>query len=168
VNTKELESFLKKFSSKAYDLAFSLVPDDLQATQIVVDASTSFILSEKEWLYSLKFSGMTKLEEAELNKDLCIYLMKSVFSLALIRFSQLPNLNSNSNAKFFQLDGKTRAIIFLKYKENFSITEIMEITNLQKSEVMSRLFQGTDILGEAPLTKPRELPPELPKELSSF
>ena len=168
MNNKELESFLKKFSPKAYDLAYSLVPDDLQASQIVVDASTNFILSEKEWLLSLNWTGLSKSEENELNKDLCLYLMKSVFSLALVRFSQLPNLNFNSSAKFYKLDGKTRSIIVLKYKENFSIPEIMEITSLQKSEVMSRLFQGGEILGEAPVIKLRELPPELPKELDHF
>ena len=132
-------------------------------------------------LFSLKKSGfkvfcaksntslrISKSEENELNKDLCLYLMKSVFSLALVRFTQLPNLNFNSSAKFYKLDGKTRSIIVLKYKENFSIPEIMEITSLQKSEVMSRLFQGGEILGEAPVIKLRELPPELPKELDHF
>jgi hypothetical protein len=33
---------------------------------------------------------------------------------------------------------------------------------------MSRLFQGGEILGEAPVIKLRELPPELPKELDHF
>jgi hypothetical protein len=34
VNNKELESFLKKFSPKAYDLAYSLVPDDLHSDEL--------------------------------------------------------------------------------------------------------------------------------------
>ncbi|MFZ4712245.1 MAG: hypothetical protein ACOYL6_00920 [Bacteriovoracaceae bacterium] len=171
VNKKELDSLLQKFSSKAYELAYTLVPDDLQASQIVVDATTTFLVTEMEWLMNIDTEDLDRASESELKKDFYLYFMKSVFSLGMKRFTQLPNLKTTEkedNQSYFQLDGKTRALVFLKYKENLSMTELMDITTLEKSEVMSRLFQGLELLGDKKNNPMREVPPELPLNIDHF
>ena len=146
MNKQELESFLKKFSKKAYDLAYTLIPDDLQASQIVVDASTNFILTEMDWLHCAEVEGLNKAEEVTLKKDFYLALAREIYHLGVKRSSQLPMSNyeiKDEYKEFYSLEGKSRTLLFLKYRENLSVEDMSVVTGLNRTEVMNALFQGT-------------------------
>lgn len=153
MNKQELESFLKKFSKKAYDLAYTLVPDDLQASQIVVDASTNFILTEMDWLHCTEVQSLNKTEEITLKKDFYLGLAREVYQLGVRRSSQLPMSNydiKDEYKNFYALEGKARTLLFLKYRENLSVEDMTTVTGLNRTEIMNALFQGNAFLEGEP------------------
>lgn len=123
-----------------------LVPDDLQASQIVIDGVTAFVTSEKEWLHCMDVDGTEKMDLALLKRDIYKLVCKSLYQIGSKRSAQIPNLK---NQDFFSLDLSTRTLIYLKYKTDFTFEEILEIVNLAKPQALAKIYTGKEAINYA-------------------
>jgi len=147
-------SFLEDLISQAFPLCYVILPDDLQAHQVTIDAFTSFSLQETEAIKSL-YKAESKADENEvknIKEQIRQLYFSRIYHLALRRFYQIKGsliLNSNVNFfKFYNLDVKTRVVVFFKHKMKFSFDQIEKIMNLSRTDIINKLNLGRDeILG---------------------
>lgn len=109
-----------------------MLPDDLQAMQLLLDGISSLIAQKGPNLFRL-----------DLDK-LKIEIIHSIFMLAKKRHHQLKlsiqNPESQSQfSKFYKLGIEERAVVYLKDKRNFSLKSIEQITELTSAEIIYKL-----------------------------
>lgn len=123
-----------------------LVPDDLQASQIVIDGVTAFVVAEKEWLQCMEVDVEEKMDLALLKKDIYKLVCKSIYQIGCKRSTQIP---TEKNQDLFSLDVATRTMIYLKYKTDFTFEETLEIVNLAKPTALAKLYTGKEAINYA-------------------
>ncbi|MDD4972829.1 MAG: hypothetical protein PHY93_00680 [Bacteriovorax sp.] len=142
MKTEELQKYIQNLSPELYSMAFVLIPDDLQASQLMIDCVQSFLIQKKTLIEKM---GLTKnkieknlLEETKLN------LIKIVYELSRKRYLQLKISLSDveGNGGFFSLDFDEKAILYLKEKANLDLDQIEFITSTSRSEVLSYLYSA--------------------------
>lgn len=101
-------SFIRKYlesqTPKLYSFAYALIPDDLQAQQIVLDAHSLLFLKEQD------------LEESE--DSILFTLLCHIYKLGLKRLGQLEgSLSFRENSpQFYQLSIAQRGVLFLSHQ----------------------------------------------------
>jgi hypothetical protein len=144
----ELEKLLQDLSPKLYELAYVIIPDDLQASQVVIDSTQRFVIDEEEWIECLDTNGLNKVEESQVKKDVYRIVLKTIYQTGIRRYSQLApktfeeDNNNQNHQGFYTLDASLRACLYLKYKTDFNIEEMMEITGLKKHDLLAKLYSG--------------------------
>lgn len=144
VRKKELDTLLINLVPKLYELSFVMVPDDLQASQIVIDSITAFVSSEREWLHCMDVDTSHKMDLALLKKDIYRLICKRIYEIGFKRSVQIPLIEKNQN--LFDLDIATRTMIYLKYKTDFTFPETLEIVNLTKPNALAKLYTGKEAI----------------------
>lgn len=136
MNIKNLKELILKKTDELYSFSFALIPDDLQASQILIDSIAGFVCKFIE--------NKPNLNEIELN----VKLYKNVFELSKIRYSQLKMTfkDIENTEKFFFLDLNSKATIFLNEKTKFSKNEILQILQFSKEEYYSILYLAREKL----------------------
>lgn len=160
---KELETFLKNNNSDFYSFSFALISDDLQAQQIVVDAAYRLTVEERELIFeflSLKEDGAGESILFKLKK----FFFQNVFNIARKRFEQLKKtLNDEvKSTSFSQLSINEKAILFLKYKTNWSMSDIEDILGKGHHQTIALLNRARHSLLEI---RSLDIGLELPKTL---
>lgn len=136
----ELLKKLKNLFPKLYSFSYSIIQDDLQATQITIDAFTGYSWEEKEKIEELlECEDYSEGQKLLFNIELSYY--KIIYQLAVKRQKQLNHSikDSGQNGDFFALPILDRAILFLKYKTKLDIIDIENILNLKRYEVINYL-----------------------------
>lgn len=123
-----------------------LVPDDLQASQIVIDGVTAFVSAEKAWLHCMEVDEVERMDLALLRKDIYKLVCKSIYQIGSKRSVQIP---MDKNQDFFSLDIATRTLIYLKYKTDFTFEELLDIVNLTKSVALAKIYTGKEAINYA-------------------
>lgn len=138
-NTDLLKKF-KNLFPKLYSFSYTIIQDDLQATQITIDAFTGYSWEEKDQIEELMDSlDYGETQRAIFNMELALY--KIIYQLAIKRDKQLniESEKSGQNRAFFSLPILDRALLFLKYKTVLEIEDIETILNLKRHEVINYL-----------------------------
>ena len=142
MKTEELQKYIQNLSPELYSFAYVLIPDDLQASQLMIDCVQAFLIQKKILVEKM---GLTKnkivlnlLEETKLN------LIKIVYELSRKRYKQLKISLSDieESGGFFSLDFDEKAILFLKEKAQIELAQIEYITSMTKSEILSYLYSA--------------------------
>ncbi|MBC7537826.1 MAG: hypothetical protein H7281_03335 [Bacteriovorax sp.] len=142
MKTEELQKYIQNLSPELYSFAYVLIPDDLQASQLMIDCVQSFLIQKKVLVEKM---GLTKnkivknlLEETKLN------LKKIVYELSRKRYQQLKISLSDveANGGFFSLDFDEKAILYLKEKAALDLDRIEFITSNTRSEVLAHLYSA--------------------------
>lgn len=123
-----------------------LVPDDLQASQIVIDGVTAFVAAEKAWLHCMDVQGTSKMDLALLRKDIYKLVCKSIYQIGSKRSAQIP---PDKEQNLLNIDIASRALIYLKYKTDFTFEETLEIVNLTKPMALAKLYTGKEAINYA-------------------
>ncbi len=131
-------------------MAFALVPDDLQAEQLVIDSMNAFLLKEKK-------SVLIKMVDLESKKN--VQLLRRTYYKSLLRYMcDIGVRRSNQMGEaslavaveefqpFFALDAKVRFVMKLRFENQFTVEEIEEIAQLPKYEVIEKLHNGRFLL----------------------
>lgn len=133
---KEFEKYLKEINPEIFSFSYVLVPDDLQAQQLVVDAL---------YILSLEYGGLIaevlKSKDDSKLSEVKKTLYKQVYTIGKKRFFHLKNgLKVDDKFRvFYMLELEQKAILFLKQKSSFEIDEISQILNLERHEVIAKL-----------------------------
>ncbi|MDO9182390.1 MAG: hypothetical protein Q7U04_08265 [Bacteriovorax sp.] len=142
MKTEELQKYIQNLSPELYSFAYVLVPDDLQASQLMIDCVQSFLIQKKVLIEKM---GLTKnrilknlLDETKIN------IVKIIYELSRKRYQQLKIslAEVEGNGGFFSLDFDEKAILFLKEKTQFEIEQIEFITSMSKTEVLAYLYSA--------------------------
>ena len=142
MKTEELQKYIQHSSPELYRFAFVLMPDDLQASQLMIDSVQAFLIQKKSLIEKIGNSKnkifKTLLNETKLN------LLRNVYELARKRYHQLRGSfqDIETTNHFYLLSFDEKAILYLKEKMQFEIRDIEYITSTQKSEVISYLISA--------------------------
>ena len=126
MNKDPLRSKLKNFIKPIYAFSFCLIPDELQAGQLVIDTVDLFLNSKKPDF----------VENAE-HFEIQIGLYQSCYQIALKRIQHMQLGLTLGKEDFFQLDFQERAILFLKIKEEFSLADCSQIMKKNERDLLS-------------------------------
>lgn len=159
----QLQNLINSLIPKFYSFAFALVPDELQAEQMVIDAYAVFLVREKKFIADFKYSGDSK-EKAIFKRYIMSHMVSELYKIGLKRSSQLRVLKKSEYGQydsFYQLKTNQRAVLFLKESFKYSIEGIQEILGLEKYQVIETLYNGRQSILEI-----HELPVNVSKGFS--
>lgn len=142
MKTLELEKLIQNLSTDLYSFAFILIPDDLQATQLMIDSVSAFIIQNKSLID--KWSTTNESELVHNSNDIRIHLYKSMYELSKKRYNQvrMSFKSIEDNSGFFALDFDDKAALFLKEKTDFALDVIEFILGQSRSEVLAHLYSA--------------------------
>ena len=147
----DLINYLQKINTELYQFSYALVPDDLQAQQIIVDSIELLINDAKDndsnIFFKLLESSKNE-EKARLLFSLRIHLYKYIFKIGRRRFGQLKNSlrPSQDFGSFYSVGPTEKAALFLKHKTKFQLIDMENILELSRHEIISYLHNGRESL----------------------
>lgn len=136
----DLQLYLNRINSELFSFSFALIPDELQAHQVVVDSICVLMLRETSLIRELADETERKREIKKLS-NIRKFLYKNILKLGKKRFRHVEaGLNAGTEfAPFFCLGLEDKAVLFLKHKTVFSLDDISWIFGKSRSEVIVRL-----------------------------
>jgi hypothetical protein len=156
VKKKEFETYLHHYHPELFSFAFSLVPDDLQAEQIVIDSVANVLVSEKDFIQELLDQPFLVENSKRNNDELFKKLLHAAYMLGEKRFYQIGDSLQTSEKKrsfaaFYRLCVLDKAVLYLNYKLNFKAEDIAIVTGGSKLDVIPMLdaakFELTQLMG---------------------
>ena len=142
MKTIELEILIKNLSTDLYSFAYILIPDDLQATQLMIDSVSAFIIQNKSLID--KWSSTNESELVHNSSDVKNHIYKSMYELSKKRYNQIRmslKLIEDSSG-FFSLEFDDKVALFLKEKTDFELDVIEFILGQTRSEVLAHLYSA--------------------------
>jgi hypothetical protein len=147
----ELLLLAQPLSERLYQVAFSIIPDDLQAEQIVIDAFNAFLLKENKQLLAIHFDAQNNKQVQFQRKHVFKMILKNLCDIGLRRSLQLnseaPLTLPEEFKSYFSLEPKVRLIMRLRYDLQFNTDEIEDILGLPRYEVIEKIHNGRFLLG---------------------
>lgn len=140
MKTLELEKFIQHLSPDLYSFAYILIPDDLQASQLMIDSVAAFIIQKKSLIEKWTASA----SDQQYSQDIKIHLYKSMYELSKKRYNQLRMSfkDIEDNSGFFSLDFDEKAVLFLQERTDFSLELIEFILAKTRAEVLAFLYSA--------------------------
>lgn len=147
---KDFFTLVQPLSQMIYRHAHSLIPDDLQAEQLVIDSLNAYLLREKKSLLAKEIDMEDKKE--------CQLMRKTIFKgilrhVAEIGFRRAPQLTEQMRLSvpeefktFYGLDPKVRFAVKLRFETQFNVSEIEEIVQMPRYEVIEKIHNGRFLL----------------------
>ena len=142
MKTIELEKFIQNLSTDLYSFAFILIPDDLQATQLMIDSVSAFMIKGKSLIE--KWTSASEEEIGHNSEEIKIHLYKSMYELSKKRYNQLrlSFKTIEDESGFFSLDFDDKAVLFLQERSSFSLELIEFILGKTRGEVLAHLYSA--------------------------
>lgn len=135
---KEIFTVLQPMLDQFYQLAFALLPDELEAEQLVIDSISGFIVKERKWLMKLEDE-----EDVVLRRQ---FFQKIVLHLYGLGQKRVVHFKFEKTRAFHQLPVKTRAILTLRYQMNYSPVQIEDLLGIARWEVVEGIHNGRFML----------------------
>ncbi len=142
MKTIDLELFIQNLSTDLYSFAFILIPDDLQATQLMIDSVSAFMIKNKVLIEKWKNADAELLDLR--SEDIRIHLYKAMYDLSKKRYSQLKLSfkDIEDNSGFFSLAFDDKAVLFLQERSDFSMELIEFILGKTRGEILAHLYSA--------------------------
>lgn len=143
MKTIDLEKFIQNLSTDLYSFAFILIPDDLQATQLMIDSVSVLMIKNKALIEKWKSADVKEVVNHSL--DIRIHLYKSMYDLSKKRYNQLrlSFKEIEDGAGFFSLAFDDKAALFLQERTEFSLELIEFILGKTRGEVLAHLYSAS-------------------------
>lgn len=147
---KEFYELTLPLMDKLYRFAFTLIPDDLQAEQLVIDALNAFLIKERKTILKKEVDLNSKKETQILRRTYFKGLLRYMGDIGARRSVQLIEQMKVERplefAAFYSLDPKVRFVISLRYEGQFTVEEIEEIVQMPRYEVIEKIHNGRFLL----------------------
>ena len=131
-------------------MAYALVPDDLQAEQLVIDAMNAFLLKEKKGVLLKDVDLASKKNSQLIRRNYYKSILRYMGEIGVRRSSQMGEhsiaVDPEDFRAFFNLEPRVRFVMKLRFEGQFTVEEIEEITSLPKYEVIEKLHNGRFLL----------------------
>jgi len=137
---KILESFLLDNNKIFFGFAYSLLSDDLQAQQVVIDAIYVLNLKRAELIEDL-LTTPEKFKQVDILAQINKFILTQIFTIGQKRIIHLKNSIALDGGflAFYNMATAKRALLFLKYKTQLAFSEIAEILGMNEFELMGLL-----------------------------
>lgn len=133
-------------------MAYCLIPDDLQAEQLVIDGVNAFLLKEAKWVAQFTEGEVDSKQAPKLRRQLLKKILKFQYEIGQKRsFQLIDQYRSYIPAefkKFYDLDVKVRAVMTLRFDFLFQMEEIEDICQMARFEVIEKLHNGRFMLSK--------------------
>jgi DNA-directed RNA polymerase specialized sigma24 family protein len=147
---KDFYQLVQPLTEKLYRFAFNLIPDDLQAEQLVIDGLNAYLLKERKSIMRKEIDLSSKKETQLMRRILYKGILRYLGDIGVRRSIQLNEHVKKNLPKeytsFFSLDPKVRFVIGLRYEAQFSVEEIEEIVQMPRYEVIEKIHNGRFLL----------------------
>jgi hypothetical protein len=147
---KELHLLLSPLSEKLYRFAYTLIPDDLQAEQLVIDSFNAFLLRERKKLMAREVDLVSKNGSQILRRQYFKGILQHMLEIGVRRSIQLSEQIKVSRPQeyvpYYSLEPKVRFVMSLRYDAQFSVEEIEEIVQMPRYEVIEKIHNGRFLL----------------------
>lgn len=144
MKTTELEKYIKTLAPEIYSFAYALIPLDIQASQLIVDAVNALMI--KNYYIVEKWKKAENLHFESETLDVKTHLYRNVFEIAkqraFLRQQDKENMEIDGNDEFYQLNFNERAALYLKEKTDFSLKLIEFIMDVNRIEILAHLYSG--------------------------
>ncbi len=142
MKTEELQKFIQNLSPDLYSFAYVLIPDDLQASQLMIDCVQSFLIQKKPLVEKMSLTKNKIVRN--LLDETKFHLFKIIFELSRKRYQQLKLSFSDveQDGGFFSLEFDEKAALYLKEKAGLELDQIEFITGNTRAEIMSHLYSA--------------------------
>ena len=125
----------------------SLLPDDLQAQQLIVDSYTQCLLKEKNFWLDRDWDESDKKDQIYLRKMMLKSWVKIMVELGVRRASQMQiRYDGTEYKEYYHLDPTTRAVAWLKFDQSWTVPEIELALGLKRFEVIEKIHNSRFIL----------------------
>lgn len=152
MKSDQLKSVVDNLLSKLYSFAHSIIPDELQAEQLIIDSYSIFLMKHKKPLEQLELGKRKKDTRLRIHVRNYVYrsMLEVIFELGLKRSSQL-NIESTTDQykSFYSLTPTQRAILHLQEVLEFSPEETCRIVGVTKHEAIEQFYNAQNILRKA-------------------
>ncbi len=146
----DLFQLVAPLSEKLYRFAYTLIPDDLQAEQLVIDSLNAYLIKEQKQIIKREFDPKNKREAQQLRRFYFKGLLKYLSDIGIRRSGQLTeqlkDMRPAGYAEFYGLEPRVRIVMGLRYDARFSVEEIAEILAIPRYEVIEKLHNGRFLL----------------------
>tara|TARA_Y100000780_G_scaffold232595_1_gene268752 strand:+ start:54466 stop:54972 length:507 start_codon:yes stop_codon:yes gene_type:complete len=131
-----------------YSFGYALIPDELEAEQLFVDAYSVFVIRESEYIQEVEL-GDAK-ERAKVRRFVQAQICSDMVELAAKRTSHLIGLfrKKGDELAFYKLNLLQRAALYMKENMGMSSQALQEILALKKHQVTEVLYNGKALLKE--------------------
>jgi DNA-directed RNA polymerase specialized sigma24 family protein len=147
---KDFYQIALPLTEKLYRFAYTLIPDDLQAEQLVIDSINAYLLKERKSIMKREVDITSKKETQLLRRTYFKSILKHLCDIGVRRSLQLSEqmkvLRPKEFAPFYSLEPKVRFVISLRYEAQFSVEEIEEIVQMPRYEVIEKIHNGRFLL----------------------
>lgn len=147
---KDFYSIVLPLTDKLYRFAYTLIPDDLQAEQLVIDGLNAYILRERKSILKKEINLESKQETQLLRRTAFKGILRHMCEIGVRRSTQLIEQmkvgQPSEYTAFYSLDPKVRTVIGLRYDAQFTVEEIEEILQMPRYEVIEKIHNGRFLL----------------------
>jgi hypothetical protein len=148
---KDFYQLVLPITDKLYRMAFRLIPDDLQAEQLVVDSLNAYLIKEKKKIIAASEYELLSKKDIQILRRLYFKgILRYMGEIGCRRSSQLVDqtkFNQPSDFQsFYGLAPKVRLVISLRYDFQFTVDEIEDIASMPRYEVIEKLHNGRFLL----------------------
>jgi hypothetical protein len=138
MKTSDLEIIIKNLAPELYGYAYVLIPDDLQAGQLIIDAAQNFLLRKKSYIDKILLSEVNK----KVTDDIQLRLFQVIYEIAKKRFHQIKmsfNLPADKSNFFLSLEFEEKSMLYLRVRATLAIEEIEMIMNKDRASIVAFL-----------------------------
>jgi DNA-directed RNA polymerase specialized sigma24 family protein len=147
---KDFYQLVVPLVNKLYPFAYSLIPDDLQAEQLVVDALNTYLLKERKRILNREIDLSHKKESLILRKSYFKGILRYLCDIGVrrsIQFNeQMKVMRPEEYSSYYSLAPKVRFVLSLRYTGPFTVEEIEEIVQIPRYEVIEKIHNGRYLL----------------------
>lgn len=147
---KDFYQIALPLTEKLYRFAYTLIPDDLQAEQLVIDSINAYLLKERKSIMKREVDMTSKKDTQLIRRTYFKSILKHLCDIGVRRSLQLSEqmkvLRPKEFAPFYSLEPKVRFVISLRYEAQFSVEEIEEIVQMPRYEVIEKIHNGRFLL----------------------
>lgn len=142
----ELFSLIQPLIPKLYSMAHGLLPDDLQAEQLVIDSINAFLVRESSTVLKRELKTSDKKEIQFLRRNYYKSILRNLSDIGSRRSLQLKEQMQMQRPEnyegFYSLEPKIRLALKLRFEANFTVDEIQDILEIPRYEVIEKLHNG--------------------------
>lgn len=144
-------SLLKPATDKLYRMAFALIPDDLQAEQLVIDSLNAYLIKDKKQiLATAELENLAKKDIQLKRRNAFKGILKYMAEIGSRRATQLKDQLIRTRPvefdEFYKLEPRVRLVIMLRYDLQFSVDEIEDMIGMPRYEVIEKVHNGRFLL----------------------
>ena len=133
-------------------MAYCLLPDELQAQQLVIDAFTQTLLKEKQVWLTREWDDNDKKSQLQQRKAFLKTMVRCVVDLGVRRAAQISTpYEGHEFRQFYQMDPRTRAVAWLRFQQNWPLEDIERALGMKRYEVIEKVHNARFLMmGQPP------------------